>query len=179
MFRKFPPRPYAVRFGTWACVGIFGLEVNTVSHYRKIDVRIWNDEKFNSLPNESKLAFIFVLTHPNMTSLGAMRGTVEGLAAELEALPEAFAEALSKGLFKVDPKAKIIHVPNFIKYNKPESPNVVKAWGKAFELLPEGCVKNKIYQSVKDSIKGYDKGYAKAFSEAFPKDLPESVSSEQ
>jgi hypothetical protein len=143
-----------------------------MSHYRKIDVRIWNDEKFMSLSNDGKLAFLFVLTHPNMTSLGAMRGTIEGLSSEIEVLPEAFAEAFTKGMIEDDKKSKIIHVPNFIKYNKPESANVVKAWGKAFDMLPEGNIKNSIYQKVKCSIKDYGEGFQKAFAEAFTEDLP-------
>lgn len=80
-----------------------------MSHFRKIDTRIWNDEKFNRLSHDAKLAFIFVLTHPNMTALGAMRGTVQGLSAELEVLPEAFSEAFSEGMLEADEKAKLIH----------------------------------------------------------------------
>ena len=141
-----------------------------MAHYRKIDTRIWNDQKFNDLSHMGKLAFLFILTHPNMTSLGAMRGTIEGLAAELEALPEAFTEAFRKGLFKVDQKAKLIVVPNFLKYNGPENPNVVKAWGKAFDLIPECEAKNDIYRCVRCALKDYSEAFAKAFSEAFPKE---------
>ena len=144
-----------------------------MSHYRKIDTRIWNDEKFNSLPNESKLAFLFILTHPNMTCLGAMRATVSGLSDELEVLPEVFQEVFRVGLFEVDQKAKLIYLPNFIKYNKAESPNVIRAWGKAFDLIPECEPKTKIFHKVKDSIKDYGKEYQKAFREAFAKDIPE------
>jgi hypothetical protein len=138
-----------------------------MSHYRKIDTRIWNDEKFNSLSNDGKLAFIFVLTHPNMTALGAMRGTVEGLASEIDVFVEAFQEAFAKGMLKADTKAKLIHAPKFLKYNKPESPNVITAWGKAYDMLPECETKQQIYSMVKDSIKGYGVGFSKAFRKAF------------
>lgn len=150
-----------------------------MSHYRKIETRIWNDEKFSSLDNESKLSFLFTLTHPNMTSLGAMRGTIRGLAAELEVSEEAFRKVFEKGLLKSDPRAKLIHAPNFLKYNKPESPNVVIAWGKAYDMLPECETKVQIYHYVKDILKALGKGYGEAFDKAFGKDIPESVSSEQ
>ena len=150
-----------------------------MSHYRKIDTRIWNDEKFNSLSHHAKLAFVFVLTHPNMTSLGAMRGTIAGLSDELEVLPKAFQEPFDKGLLKADDKAKIIYAPNFLKYNKPENPNVVKAWGKAFEMLPEGETKHEIYYKVKCCIKDYGKGFQEVFQKVFGKEYPKTVSSEQ
>ena len=44
-----------------------------VARYRKIDPRVWNDEKFVSFSDDGKLAFLFVLTHPSMTAIGAMR----------------------------------------------------------------------------------------------------------
>lgn len=46
-----------------------------MSYFRKIDVRIWNDAKFRALSHHGKLTFIMLLTHPNMTALGAMRTT--------------------------------------------------------------------------------------------------------
>lgn len=143
-----------------------------MSHYRKIDVRIWNDRKFNNLTIEGKMAFIFILTHPNLTSVGAMRGTIEGLSAELKVFPEAFQEVLEEGMAEADPKANLIHAKNFLKYNKPESPNVVKAWGKAFDMLPECKIKTDIFEAIKGSIKDYGKAFQKAFKEAFPQDLP-------
>jgi len=54
-----------------------------MSTWRKIDTKIWNDRKFMALSGDAKLAFFFILTHPAMTSLGGMRGTLEGLASEL------------------------------------------------------------------------------------------------
>lgn len=138
-----------------------------MSHYRKIDVRIWNDEKFIDMDNEEKLSFLFVLTHPNMTAVGAMRGTVGGLASELKVLPEAFQKAFDKGLLEADPKANIISAKNFLKYNKPENPNVLKAWGAAFDMLPECDIKQRIYYKIKHTIKDYGEGFQKAFSKAF------------
>jgi hypothetical protein len=160
-------------------------------HYRKIETKIWNDEKFMSLSNLAKLSFLFTLTHPNMTSLGAMRSTIEGLASELDVSLEVFREAFDKGMLKADQKAKLIYAPNFLKYNRPESPNVVKAWGGAYKMLPECPTKKAIFNQVfcitKQIDKSYKKGFAKGkpggfvevFKEAFAEDLAESVNSEQ
>ena len=118
-----------------------------MAHYRKIDPRMWNDEKFRSLSMEGKLAFVLLLTHPHMTALGAMRATIPGLAAELgdpKAFGEAFREVFAKGLAKHDEKASCVYLPRFLKYNKPESPNVIKAWVHCIDLIPECGLKNEV-----------------------------------
>lgn len=147
-----------------------------MARYRKVDPRIWNDEKFRELSDSGKLAFFFVLTHPHMTSLGAMRHSIPGLAAEMgwdvEAFRKAFGEATAKGLIKVDEKASCIVLPKFIKYNGPESPNVLKAWGDALDLIPECSTKNELIQSVKDFSKGLSQAFQQALPKAFSKPMP-------
>ena len=41
--------------------------------YRKISPCIWNDAKVRELSDKGKLALLFLLTHPHMTPLGAIR----------------------------------------------------------------------------------------------------------
>lgn len=141
--------------------------------YRKIDPKIWNDAKFNELSDKGKLLFFFFLTHPHMTPLGAMRGTIPGFAAELgwnqEAFQEAFQEASSKGMVKHDPKAHFMVVPKFVKYNGPESANVVKAWGKCVDDIPECPGKYELLMDVKVFLKAFHEGYVKAFDKALGK----------
>ncbi len=146
------------------------------SKYRKIDPRIWNDSKFMSMSDNAKLVFFFLLTHPHMTSLGAMRGSLAGLAEELgwssEAFRKAFQEGLSKGMVKHDQKACLIALPNFIRYNPPENPNVLIAWSKSVDLLPECELKNYVLQSVKDFAKGLSEAFQVAFDKSMPKTMP-------
>lgn len=147
-----------------------------MARYRKIDPRIWNDAKFSALSDRAKLVFFMLLTHPNMTAIGAMRGTAPGLAAELgwnlEAFAEAFREVLSKGMAEHDERACLIALPKFISYNPPESPNVVKAWVGALDLLPECDLKTRVVVRSKDYAEGLKDGFAKALPEAFAKSMP-------
>lgn len=144
-----------------------------MARYRKIDTRIWNDAKFREMSERGQLAFLFALTHPNMTMLGAMRATIPGLAAEYgHNIPEksfrkAFHEGLSKGMVKHDEMASLLWFPNFLKYNKPESPNVVKTWPEAFDLLPEGPMKAQLLQHLKDFMEGMSAAFQQAFRESF------------
>ena len=158
-----------------------------MGRYRKIDTKIWNDEKFRALSDHGKLAFLFLLTHPHMTSLGAMRATLPGLATEIgwtpKAFREAFMEAFRKGMVKHDETASCLALPRFLKYNGPESPNVVKSWADALDLIPECDLKHEVIQSVKAFTEALTEGFAealpKAFGKAFPKALPKAMPNQE
>lgn len=147
-----------------------------MARYRKIDPRIWNDAKFRSLSDQGRLVFFMLLTHPAMTALGAMRASLPGLATELgwssEAFAEAFREASAKGMAEHDERACLISLPNFIKYNPPESPNVVKAWVGSVDLLPECGLKTLVMQRAEGFAEGMTEGFRKAFRESFAKAMP-------
>lgn len=140
-----------------------------MARYRKIDPRIWNDEKFASLSHEGQRAFLFILTHPSMTSLGAFRATKEGIEAELgidaKGFAKPFQELLSKGLIKYDESCFLVFAPNFLKYNQPENPNVVKGWAGCLDLLPECPLLVEVLQRAKSCASANSKT-SKAFSEA-------------
>jgi hypothetical protein len=147
-----------------------------MARYRKIETRIWNDEKFHALSDRAKLVFLLILTHPHMTSLGAMRATIPGMASELgwteKAFREAFTEVFRKALVEHDEKACFVALPRFLRYNRPESPNVVKSWADAVDLLPECNLKTVLLQRVKDFAEAFGEAFAKALPEAFRKALP-------
>lgn len=147
-----------------------------MSKYRKVDPRIWNDAKFTSLDDSAKLVFFMLLTHPSMTALGAMRATLSGLAEELgwesEAFREAFAKVWDKGMAEHDKKACLVALPNFLRYNPPESPNVIKAWVAALDMLPECALKTRVVARSKAFAEGLTKGFAEALPEAFAKGMP-------
>jgi hypothetical protein len=135
-----------------------------VGRYRKIDPRIWNDEKFRALSDRGKLAFIFVLTHPAMTCVGAMRGTVNGLAAELgwkpTAMREAIGETVRAGMIELNTEAAYIGVPRFLRYNEPEGPNsVTKAWVNAIDLIPECHEKRVLLERCRAYLRARSPGF--------------------
>lgn len=147
-----------------------------MARYRKIDPRIWNDAKFRSLSDDAKLLVLFALTHPHMTSLGAMRATIEGLAAEMTWKPDrvrkAFAEPFRKGFVKYDEEASFLWFPNFLRYNGPESPNVVKSWINVVDLLPECSMKVQVLQQVVAFLRTLPKAFAEGFAEVYRKGMP-------
>lgn len=147
-----------------------------MAKYRKVDVRIWNDEKFRALSCDGKLIFMFLLTHPNMTSLGAMRATMSGLAEELGTLSkgfrEGFGELFRKGFVERDETASFVSVKNFLKYNGPENPNVVKSWESSLDLIPECKLKTLVVQRAKECAESLGEHFAKGLPEPFRKGMP-------
>lgn len=139
-----------------------------MAKYRKIDPRIWNDAKFASLTHEGQRLFLYILTHPSMTSLGAFRATPEGLMSEIgintlqsveqctgqctQHCKNTFDALLVQGLVKYDDTCKTVFAPNFIKYNPPENSNVVIGWTSALDQIPEGPLKLEALERAKASV---------------------------
>lgn len=144
-----------------------------MSHYRKVDVRIWNDEKFRALSDDGRSLFLLILTHPHMTSLGAMRASAASLADDLRwpaaRTAKAFRQLLAQGLVAFDRSGPIVALPNFLKYNAPENPNVLKSWVKSLDLLPACALKTTTLDRLRSFVEGLTEPFRKAFDEAFRK----------
>lgn len=143
--------------------------------YRKVSVRIWGDPEFCQLSNDAKLIFLFLLTHPHMTGMGAMRATIQGLAAELGMTEKGYREGLriplSKGMVRVDEASKLVVLPNFINHNPPENPNVVVGWGKVIDTLPECTLLVEHLQHVRETVEDLGRGLAKGLPKPFTKGM--------
>lgn len=138
-----------------------------MSHYRKIDTRIWNDEKFNRFSDRAKLLFLFLLTHPNMTPLGAMRMSLEGLAGELHwskaTVKKAFDEIILQKVVMFDCISSFLWLPKFLNYNKPSNPKMIKSWESFIDLLPECELKNQLIQAIAEfAYAHFDENFLKA-----------------
>jgi hypothetical protein len=142
-----------------------------VSRFRKVDVRVWNDERFRPFSDDGKLAFLFILTHPHLTALGAMRGTLDGLAAELGWSPKRFRAAIAPatvaGMIEVNNTAAYIGLPNFLRYNEPEGPNSVKkAWVTALDSIPECPEKRTLILRCRKYLDGKSRDFKTSLGEA-------------
>src|SRR5439155_9100347 len=110
--------------------------------YRRVSGEFWLDSRVRALPHEdSRWQFLYILTCPSMTSVGAMRATVAGLAAELgwplKRFRRALAPLVESGMVELNAEAAYIGLPKFLRHNPPESHNVVRGWVKALGLVPD------------------------------------------
>jgi len=144
-----------------------------MARYRKIDPRIWNDEKFRLLTDDGKLSFLYLLTHPHLTAIGAMRASVDGLSKELgwpmKRFAKPFAELLRNGFLEFDKTASCVVLKNFLKYNRPDNPNQVKAWSSSIDYIPECKLKVELVERLKRFAEQLGKRFAEGFAKAFPK----------
>jgi hypothetical protein len=76
---------------------------------------------------------------------------------------------------KADWPARLIFLPNSIKHNLPESPNVLRAWANAFNELPECELKAEILQRLSSVVGRMGEGFRKAFTEVFGEALPKGL----
>lgn len=137
-----------------------------MARFRKIDPRIWNDAKFSALSNEAKLLFLYLLTSPQMTLLGAIPLRASGVAEELQIDQKRyairFAELSSAGIAEYDERG-LFWVKNFLRYNAPDNPKVVISWASSLDLLPECPLLGKVLKSARDHCLSRGAGFEKAF----------------
>jgi hypothetical protein len=147
-----------------------------MARYRKVDPRIWGDEKFLRLPERAKLIFLYLLTNPSMTMLGAMRGSSSGMAeevgVEVDEFRDAFQRIVDAGMVRFDQRARFVWLPKFLRYNRPESPNVVKAWPAAFAMLPECKLRDDLLKQLRVFAEGLPEGFRDAFMDVFDNGMP-------
>jgi hypothetical protein len=150
-----------------------------MARYRKLDTRMWADSKFRALSSPAvsgKHLWIFLLVGPHTTNLpGLFRAGEMALAEELgwslEGFRKGFGELLREGLAKADWNARVVWIPNAIKYNPPDNPNVVKGWRDSWDEVPECSLKTEAYERLKVFTERLGEGFSKAFREACAKGL--------
>jgi len=154
-----------------------------MARHRKIEVRMWGDEKFRRLskpaPNAQSL-WIYLISGPHTTSIPGLyvageAGLSEALGWPLKAFREAFQELLSEGLLLADFDARVIWIPNTIKINPPENPNVVKSWGAYWDEIPECELKVVAWERLKGFLEGFGKGFHDSFIKACRKPLAKGL----
>jgi len=143
--------------------------------HRRISTRLWSDARFLALspmrPSGQAL-WLYLLTGPHTGVVPGLfvagpAGLAEALGWPLPATQRGLEEIIASGMAMLDPKTRLIFVPNAVKHNPPVSPNVVRAWRKAFDELPECALRDQAGRHVVATLKGFGKGFAEAFGQDF------------
>jgi len=108
--------------------------------FRKIDPRIWGDEKFRQLKHEEMLVAFYCLTSAQANRIGIFRFSPAHASEDLETLPQTFAKRFDRVIETLkwgwDSAARVLYLPTWWKYNKPMNPNTFKAHLDDFHELP-------------------------------------------
>ena len=142
--------------------------------YAKVSRVIWHDERFRAFTDDGSWPPV-LLTHPALTSVGAMRGTVAGLAAELgwpvRRLERALGPVQQAGMVEINAPAAFIGLPKFLRHNPPDNPNVVKAWVSVVaEHVPECPERAALLHRCRAALTG---AFLDAFDQAIGRTFPQ------
>lgn len=127
--------------------------------YRRTEVGLWVDDRFDSLSESAKLLWLFFLTGPLVTNLPGIilvgkadladrfRWTVTKLE---EAFGELEASKNEEGvpLAKADWAKRIVLLPNGFKHNVPMNVNMVRSWAVPWKLIPSCQLKHEAHEAL-------------------------------
>lgn len=154
--------------------------------YRKVDTKVWNDEKVMGLNPTEKLIWLFLLTSPFTTNLpGLFVATEEALASFLgiplegppkgfrspsgspsEGFREGFRELCRKGFLKADFARRVVFLPHAVRYNRPESPNAAKGFANRLADIPDCALKEESIRVFDEDSKHWRPSFRKAWEVA-------------
>lgn len=143
--------------------------------YRKVLCRMYGDEKFLALtrpqPNGQSL-WTYLITGPHTTSVPGLFQAGEAQIAEalgwpLRGFRKAWAEIEHQHMGRADWKARVVWLPNAIRHNTPENPNVVKGWRHALDEVPACPMKSEAQLFLRGFLKGLGPTFVEAFDELF------------
>lgn len=133
-----------------------------MARYSRIDRSMWGDAKFRSLsrpaPNARDL-WIFLLTGPHNTCVPGLFTLGEAAMAEamewpMPATRKCLKEIEDAGMVRLDRAARLVWLPNALKHNPPENPNVVAGWRHPWSELPECSLKDEAREAIRATLEG-------------------------
>ena len=128
--------------------------------YRKIDPRIWHDERFVTLGSDERLLALYCLTAQS-NRCGLFVFSVGKAAEDLSErsgnvtpnvsgrLLERLRRVVSTLRWKWDETARVLYFPTWWKYNPPENLNVIRGALKDLDDLPETPLLEEFYGNVR------------------------------
>lgn len=140
--------------------------------YRKVEPRMWDDERFAALSPEAKLTWLCILTGPHTTALPGL--SVCGVASLAEAIrygidtvSKALDELVAKGLVKANLGARVILVPNAPRYNPCPNVKVLKGWLSLWKNVPDCAEKYAYIKHLRASLDFSQEWSATAWGQTF------------
>ena len=157
--------------------------------YRKMSTTVWTDGAFMQLPSpapNARYLFFYLAMGPHTTAFPGLYYLGPATIAErlgwpidetrrrLEELSRAEKDEIP--FVVCDFEHCVIFMPGGMRENKPESPNVVRSWKKAYDEIPDCELKRYALHHVYQELKGLSEGFTEALKEAFAKDFAEGCS---
>jgi hypothetical protein len=111
------------------------------ARFRKLYPRFWRDEKVMRLNMEEKTVAAYCLTGPQSNRCGIYSFSTALAAEDLGTLPQTFAERFEGVLqtlkWRFDSALRVLYIPTWWKWNRPDNANQLIAALKDLEEVPE------------------------------------------
>jgi hypothetical protein len=150
--------------------------------YRHIEIRLWVLPAFRALKPEGKLVALYVLSGPPTNSVGLYRFSLaaasEDLGISVPAVRRQFAAVRAAFGWRYDADARVIWIPEWLQFNVPQSPNVVRGWRTVVAEIPDCPLKVEALDSLRAFIDTKGEGFQKAFQEVFGEGFGEAFGNE-
>jgi hypothetical protein len=151
----------------------------SVPRYRRVSTRMHNDERYRELsrpkPNGQSL-WGYLLFGPRTVLIPGLLPISLATAADdlrwaLGGTRRVWDEIQTRDMAKADWDAPLIWLPNALKHNPPQNPNVVRAWRRSFDdELPPCDLKLLAGHHAEDFLKAFGESFVEAFLEGSAKE---------
>jgi len=154
--------------------------------FRTVDTKLWRDRKFLDLSDDARMIFLFLLTHPRMTMIGALENTVPGMAAEIrwdaDRVTKALIELSKNGMVDYErgpidtptdtpidthtdtPIDTPMHtLPRWFRYHKLTNNKQLSGAVKALELMPECECRDRLVSRLREHLAKERPSLSKSF----------------
>ncbi len=153
------------------------------ARYRKIDPRIWTDEKFRQLSGEQQRIALYIITAQS-NRIGLFSFSPGKACEDLGALPTTFRKGFEKVYqtlnWEWDSEARVLYLPTWWRYNQPENANNVIGNLKDLDDLPETPLLKRFSTNMAYVSKDLIETFTQTLAERYPQhSLKRSPSQEQ
>jgi hypothetical protein len=145
------------------------------SRYRKIDPRIWTDEKFRRLTGEQQRIALYIITaQSNRIGLFCFSPAkaCEDLATSPQTFQKGFENVCRTLNWEWDPDARVLYLPTWWKYNQPENPNNVIGNLKDLDDLPGTPLLKRFCANIAYLPEGLIETFAQTLAKRYPQRSP-------
>lgn len=114
--------------------------MSDVGRYRKIYPRLWRHPGFLALKPSARELVLYLLSGPQANAIGLFHFSVATAAEDLGIGADTLRKALSDIAvtfdWRFDADARVLYIPSWWRWNKPENDNVLKGNCKALSEIP-------------------------------------------
>jgi hypothetical protein len=120
------------------------------------------------LSDAERVMWLYLTTGPQSTSVGIYRLSIAVAVEELGNLTETeFLERLEAVCdvfaWRYDPRTRVLWLPEWLRENPPQSPNVCVAWRKLLVTVPDCELKAEAIDAIQGFLCSFGESFRKAF----------------